>query len=225
MAQWINMNDNNPGYGTNSALIDSGRIAHTKYGDVHSQCLNETISIMQEYIKNLHGGKFIEIGVLGGASLLYNYDLCKHNQIEIYGIDPFEDITLWNGKTNQETPSHMVNYSKTQALKRRLLLEEIINKHNLDINIIKKTSTAAVELFDNNSISLLHIDGDHSFNGVSNDLNNYWQKIKSGGIIINDDFTWGCCKKAINEFIQTKNAEIFKSIDLSKYNKHVIIKK
>ena len=117
----------------------------------------------------------------------------------------------------------MVNHVRRGALNRRLTLEKIINEHNLNINLIKNTSAEAAKMFDDNSISLLHIDGDHSYNGVKADLNNYWSKIKSGGIIINDDYTWGCCRKAIHEFIQTKNAEILKSYEAA--NKHVIIKK
>ena len=84
----INIHTDSPGYGTNIALLDGGRIAHTKYGSVFSQRLDDTIELMQSYLKNIQGGKFVEIGVLGGASLLYNYDLCKTNNIEIYGIDP-----------------------------------------------------------------------------------------------------------------------------------------
>ena len=30
----IERNEDNPGYGENTAVIDGGRIAHTKYGDV-----------------------------------------------------------------------------------------------------------------------------------------------------------------------------------------------
>ena len=222
----INMHADNPGYGGSTAAIDGGRIAHTKYGNVFSQCLDDTIALMQSFIKDIHGGKFVEIGVLGGASLLYNHDLCRNNEIDIYGIDPFDDITVFNGKKENNTASHMVNHVRRAALNRRLTLEKISNEHNLNINLIKNTSAEAAKMFDDNSISLLHIDGDHSYNGVKADLNNYWSKIKSGGIIINDDYTWGCCRKAIHEFIQTKNAEILKSYEAANcLAKHVIIKK
>jgi len=219
------INEDSPGYGTNKLDIKCGRIAVTKYGNVHSQCLDDTIRLMQYFLKKQLGGKFVEIGVLGGASLLYNHDLCKKNGIEIYGIDPFEDIIIFNGKTEQNSDTEIVNFSRSESEKRRLLLEEIIKKDNLNINVIKKTSGEAAKLFEDNSIGLLHIDGDHSYDGVKKDLNMYWSKIKSGGVIINDDYAWGCCKKAINEFVKNKDAEIITSYQLAKSpTKHIIIK-
>ena len=222
----INIHTDCPGYGTNIALLDGGRIAHTKYGSVFSQCLDDTIELMQSYLKNIQGGKFVEIGVLGGASLLYNYDLCKTNNIEIYGIDPFEDIDIFNGKEELNTAKHIVDYARSGALKRRLKLEKIITDHNLNITLIKNTSGESSKMFDDNSISILHIDGDHSYNGVKSDMNNFWSKIKSGGIIINDDYTWGCCKKAIQEFVQNHESEISSSYKAPNcVAKHIIIKK
>jgi len=44
---YINIHTDSPGYGTNIALLDGGRIAHTKYGSVFSQCLDDnSISIL-----------------------------------------------------------------------------------------------------------------------------------------------------------------------------------
>ena len=222
----INFNNDNPGYGTKKSAIDGGRIAQTKYGSVFSQCLDDTISLMQGFIKNIQGGKFVEIGVLGGASLLYNHDLCRKNKIDIYGIDPFEDINLFNGEKLENTQTHMVNHARTSALKRRLKLEKIITDHNLNITLIKNTSGESAKMFDDNSISILHIDGDHSYNGVKSDMNNFWSKMKSGGIIVNDDYTWGCCKRAIHEFIQIHKSEILESYEaINCISKHIIIKK
>ena len=181
---------------------------------------------MQSFIKNIQGGKFVEIGVLGGASLLYNHDLCRKNKIDIYGVDPFDDITIFNGKKQENTPTHMIDHARKSALNRRLVLEKIITRNNLNITLIKNISAEAAKMFDDNSINLLHIDGNHSYDGVKNDLNTYWTKMKSGGIIINDDYTWGCCKKAIHEFIELKNAEILKSYEETNcLAKHIIIKK
>lgn len=42
----INIHADNPGYGGSTAAIDGGRIAHTKYGNVFSQCLDDTIALL-----------------------------------------------------------------------------------------------------------------------------------------------------------------------------------
>ena len=54
----------------------------------------------------------------------------------------------------------------------------------------------------------IYIDGDHSYTGVKNDLNNAIEVVKPGGLIIGDDYKWksltadkGGVKKAVNEFV------------------------
>ncbi len=59
----------------------------------------------------------------------------------------------------------------------------------------------AANTFNINSIDCIHIDGDHSYSGVKQDMNLYFSKIKNGGMIINDDYHWGGVKKAIDEFL------------------------
>ena len=218
----------NPGYGENINVVQAARPINTKYGSCTTQCEDESISLMQSFIKNISGGKFVEIGVFGGSSLLRNYDLCISNNIDVYGIDPFEDINIFNGRDASLTVKHIRDVSRKLALDRRLNLEKNISQHNLNINLIKNTKNKSFKLFNDNSISVLHLDGDHSYIGVKNDLNNYWSKMKSGGIIINDDYEWTCCKKAIDEFIKIKNSEILKSYPSEVFNKHfvrIIIKK
>ena len=124
----------------------------------------------------------------------------------------------------EDTNKEVINISKIKAENRRKNLEDIINKNNLKINLLQKNSYDIVHIFENNSIDLLHIDGDHSYEGVKKDLNLYWNKIKYGGIIINDDYTWGCCKRAIDDFVNTNKNNIIKSFSPFK-NKHIIIKK
>ena len=58
----------------------------------------------------------------------------------------------------------------------------------------------------------IYIDGDHSYTGVKNDLNNAIEVVKPGGIIIGDDYKWksldadkGGVKKAVNEFVSQRS--------------------
>jgi len=50
--------------------------------------------------------------------------------------------------------------------------------HNLDVKYINDTSWNAYNLFKDNSIGILHTDGDHSYEGVKKDLNLFYNKMK-----------------------------------------------
>ena len=49
---------------------------------------------------------------------------------------------------------------------------------------------------------MLHIDGDHSYDGVLKDLNLFYPKMKKNGVIIMDDYRWKPIQKAIKKFKQ-----------------------
>lgn len=46
----------------------------------------------------------------------------------------------------------------------------------------------------------MHIDGDHSFEVVYNELKNYYPKLKKMGIIVGDDLGWPSVERALIKF-------------------------
>ena len=56
-------------------------------------------------------------------------------------------------------------------------------KNNNIVVKIKQQSSDAFNLFKNESIDFIYIDGNHQYEFVKNDLINYFNKIKQGGII------------------------------------------
>ncbi|MDB2481612.1 class I SAM-dependent methyltransferase [bacterium] len=85
---------------------------------------------------------------------------------------------------------------KKEHYRGSLSQEETLKKNLLKINtsakikIFKKYSNdkELFEYFKNNSIDILYIDGDHRFNGVVSDFENYKGFISPGGFIIFDDY-------------------------------------
>ena len=72
----------------------------------------------------------------------------------------------------------------------------------------------------NKSIKLdwIYIDGDHSYSQTKKDLNNSLKVVKSGGLIIGDDYGWPDAKwqkagvtKAVDEFIKQNKFKMFRS--------------
>lgn len=76
-----------------------------------------------------------------------------------------------------------------------IAIEPIFRKDFLDnvklipnFQLIKATSDNAVNQIKDDSIDLLFLDGDHSYQQVKRDLINYWPKIKMGGILLGHDY-------------------------------------
>jgi hypothetical protein len=77
--------------------------------------------------------------------------------------------------------------------------------------ICRENSTDWFNNYDNEKLDWIYIDGDHSYTGVINDLNNCLQVMKEGSVIFGDDYKWGDrgdkggVKKAVNEFVEKNN--------------------
>lgn len=54
--------------------------------------------------------------------------------------------------------------------------------------LIRKKSHEATQLFDEETLDFVYLDGDHSFEAVSTDLKLWYPKLKSGGVIAGHDF-------------------------------------
>ena len=60
--------------------------------------------------------------------------------------------------------------------------------HELNnVKVILGDSSEVVSRFENNSVDLLFIDGDHTYVGAKEDYGNYFPKVREGGIILIDD--------------------------------------
>ena len=82
-----------------------------------------------------------------------------------------------------------------------------IKNVNLITGDSQKTSYDEISSYD-----LLFIDGDHSYQGCLNDLNNWWSKLSSGGhIILHDCYAFTEVQKAVIEFLIDKNVEFIVS--------------
>ena len=105
---------------------------------------------------------------------------------------------------------------------------EII-EHNFDVNLVKYKNLNRMKKFKLNSndffiknkemFDLIYIDGDHSSNQVSLDINNAWKFLNHKGILILDDYLWWFYKNlkmnpsaAINNFIIRNKREFQKMI-------------
>uniref|UniRef100_A0A6C0LX61 Methyltransferase n=1 Tax=viral metagenome TaxID=1070528 RepID=A0A6C0LX61_9ZZZZ len=183
-----------------------------KYRDfkIKSFC-GDILDLWENYIKNnvKEGGVIVEIGVHGGGSLLKTADLLINKNIKLFGIDCWENIEKIgiNGIPNNFWTKSSLNKFLNLHKENYTNLINIINHYDYKfMKLIKGFSTGVVNKFNNNSIDAIYIDGDHSYEGVKNDLDLYYPKVKKGGLILLDDYTnILSVKKAVDDFCNKKN--------------------
>jgi len=141
-------------------------------------------------------------------------------------IDGFVvEIGSWKGKSSVAIASalnegmlHCIDtFEGSEEHIEHNILELFINnikKYEDKILYIKGKSKDVVNEFEDNLIDMLFIDGSHEYEDVKNDLNLYFEKVKSDGIILvhdtatNDSKGWEGPTKAVNEFIENNKTKI-----------------
>jgi len=133
-----------------------------------------------------------EIGVCQGVFAYYV--LLKGNPSKLYLIDPWEyglqadvelDPTPEKQSIRDEQYRTVCGYFSPYK----------------NIEIVRQKSEDAVNTFKNDYFDYVYIDGEHSYNAVTRDLDNYWSKIKVGGYIIGDDYGWTGIMPAVQDFL------------------------
>ena len=131
----------------------------------------------------------VEIGVKEGnfsKILLDNWE-CK----KLYLVDPWEVQEKDNYDENQ---NHNHNKDFENTLKN-------LSKFTDRYEIIRKYSDKAHTHFENESLDFIYIDGNHSYEAVKKDLELWYPKLKKGGIIAGDDYTFLPVEKMRDGFI------------------------
>jgi hypothetical protein len=155
--------------------------------------------------------KIVEIGVHGGGSFLLTFDLIENKNCTLTGIDCWEKITerKINGIDNNFWSKESLEKFLSLHKKNRETLEKIVKTYDLNnqITILHGFSNEEniISQFEDNSIDLLYIDGDHSFDGCFLDLKNWFPKVKKNGYILNDDYLWDGVNRAVNLFCKEMN--------------------
>ena len=157
------------------------------------------------FIKALNKPELVgaEIGVLEGIHAYSIFNLLSIKKL--YLIDPY---AVYPEYLDITTP---FGYFAEQRADARL--EPFIDK----IVKIKKFSADAVEDVPD-ELDFVYIDGNHSYEYVLEDIENYLPKVKKGGVVGGHDYyNKGPArevKKAVDEFVQENNLKLYyKDID------------
>jgi hypothetical protein len=188
---------------------------------VPTQTTDECRLFLSSAIESLSGKSqptFIEIGCMGGATLLYCYQNTRSLpfKIRFIGIDPFDSTEYFNGRTAIETPPAVVVNTRQFLRGCYEKLVSIVSRLKDDnVRIIRNTSFGAAAEILVESVDVLYIDGDHSTMCVYTDLRMYYPKMKKGGIIFGNCEDWPSVQKGISLFQAETNNLLIERIALS----------
>jgi len=152
---------------------------------------------------NINNAVYLEIGSMLGASagLMLRHPF----NTEVICIDPCF------------THRHKKKYDLLQLN----LKDNNINNYNFKVYKNFSQDKDVLNKFKKNQLDILFIDGDHKYNAVINDFNNYKDFVKSGGFIVFDDYLdykySPDVKKAVDDITEslkkTKEYEIIGNIE------------
>lgn len=157
-------------------------------------------------------GEGVEIGV--DTALWSTELLSKWKGKRIYGIDCYmqqpkeiyyEIYSPPGAGFNAPTQQREMEYIDT--------LKGIFKLNNTNrYYVIRAFSNNAAYIFENYQLDFVYVDGNHSYEGVKEDLEVWYPKIKIGGLIFGDDWegpsTYGVAN-AVDEFFNKWNKKVY----------------
>lgn len=150
-----------------------------------------------------NGSRIVEVGSWMGQSVIYlaQQVAISKKDIKINAVD------IWDMSYDYE-PFHSM-FEKAKSLNTDLyglftLNLETFNVSNL-VNPLMMNSVTASEEFEKETVDVVFIDANHSYEAVRDDLRAWWPKIKKGGIMTGHDYfnpPPDGVKQAVDEFFQ-----------------------
>lgn len=183
------------------------------------------LAMLLAIIDNCNIGDIVEIGALAGRSaavLLYG---SRSNKVgKVLCVDPWSAVDA-----QQRDSSPALQQAADQGLMDSIFssfLRNIIPLNCNDINYIRAASHTAIQQYEkaepvssvelgettyNNSVTLLHVDGNHDFQSVMQDLQDWSPHLSRGAWIVLDDYIWSLgngVKKAADCFTHSRSEDI-----------------
>lgn len=161
-------------------------------------CNPEKADKLMDLIHETHPQCVVEIGVFGGSSVYPMAEALRFQEDGlIYAIDPWKAKDCQIGYTADD-PNYLwwteVNLEKVYINFTKLILNNNLAKY---CRVMRTTSLEAADFFDDASIDILHIDGNHSEEAAFLDVELFFPKVKQNGYIWFDDVNWTSTSTAV----------------------------
>jgi predicted O-methyltransferase YrrM len=171
-------------------------------------CLDEKRNLIHNLVKTTLSKSCIEIGVYKGSSLFSFAEALEEIGGKIIGIDPWSfemsknEIPTFDKNQQDDFYNKLLKGQETFDFIYNGVYE-IIENNDLSktISLIREPSQEVFNNFENESIDIVHIDGNHNEMNCSRDILLYLPLVKKGGYIIMDDSNWDSVRSSINKFL------------------------
>lgn len=173
------------------------RIVLSQQTNIPGWCTVEKATNMMDLIYEVKPQTCVEIGVFGGSSIYPTACALKFlGQGKVYAIDPWKNSPCLEGYESND-PNYQwwghVNLDKIYLDFLKMLNQFELNQY---CSPMRMTALNALNSFADNSIDILHIDGNHTEENALQDAQKYLPKVKQGGYIWFDDVNWSTTRKA-----------------------------
>lgn len=197
--------------------------------------INEAAQIYEEVAKQfsknkiLYGDdvqfKVVELGTFLGKSttrmceLIRDYDLSGNISFDtidlfwlpLHIIDSRDD---WDEETGRGVPPAFKKY--VNFLRDEYNISPIdISRHGVVslelgdlVNYITCDTQYAARIYDDETLDFVWCDANHNYEYIKRELDTFFPKMKSGGILAGDDYNDEDVKKAVTEFVEENKEEI-----------------
>ncbi len=171
---------------------------------IPGMCDHEKTKALLAIARSCVVGDVVEIGSWWGKSAFILLTLARTYKIgRVLCVDPWSDGDLVQHDAKNLVDVTSAQFSAEEAF--QVFLMNLLPYAAGDLNYIRATSALAVSRYSRfdpivssefgttnyeGKISLLHIDGNHSFENASMDLHDWAEHVVSGGWIVMDDYRW-----------------------------------
>ena len=141
------------------------------------------------------------VGVEVGVCLAHTteaYAKGIKNLKKLYAVDNYPTFVDWDGSD--------WNKDRQDLMKRAAQEKMLAYKNKVEIHHVP--SEEFVKTIEDESLDFVFIDGDHSFEAALKDFQNYYPKVKTGGIFGGHDIQLDSVRNALTYFLKEKSNEV-----------------
>lgn len=172
-------------------------------------CSRQKATILFQLIRQTPAPHFaVEIGVHLASSLVVMGAVVKGKGTCV-GIDPYEPYV------QKSLPKVQGRLNKVDQEWVHETACKTISTHDLDstVKIVRETSEKYASKIKNHSVTFLHIDGNHDYDFVKQDIRLYKSKVMKDGVIVCNGYNFLDVRKAVEELLG--NNKSFKQVTCS----------
>lgn len=149
----------------------------------------------------------VEVGVAYGFHA--EHLLEELPNIQYTGVDPYQTNYDPNDTFVAEVHRLLPDADHQRSFDRlHNVVQNKLTKYGSRASLMRKFWQDAAKSFRDGEVDLIYIDGNHTYEGVTKDLQSWWSKMnQENGIMCGDDWEWVSVYTACNDFFKSKGVK------------------